>query len=285
MDVEENDLKYLKLIRVKHYVKNFIVFLPLFFSGLLFDQTKLLSCCLGFVVFSFVSSVIYVINDLRDIEKDRQHPTKKNRPLASGAVDKNVAIIIAICLLCVAILLLVVMRSVAGAVWVTVYFVANLAYSFGLKNVPIVDVVILASGFVIRMVFGGVITGIEISQWLYLVVVTGSLYMGLGKRRNELKHQTETREVLKHYNISFLDKNMYVCVACADVFYALWAIENADSKLVWTVPLFMLLLMCYSLDAEGNSDGDPVEVILHNHVLLGLAVIYVIVVLSMIYLR
>ena len=164
--------------------------------------------------------------------------------------------------------------NIPAAVCLLLYFVLNVAYSLGLKNRPIIDIVILASGFVIRVFYGGFVTGIPISNWLYLMVITISLYMGLGKRRNELRRQTDTREVLKYYTLPFLDKNMYVCVALAIVFYALWTIEMPDSRLIWTVPLVIIILLCYSFDIEGNSDGDPVEVILHDKVLLVLAVAY-----------
>ena len=153
----------------------------------------------------------------------------------------------------------------------------------GLKNKPIIDVVILASGFVIRVLFGGLITGVEISKWLYLVIVTGSLYMGLGKRRNELRAQTDTREVLKYYNENFLDKNMYVCVALVNVFYALWSIEMPNPRMIWTVPFFIVLLMCYSLDVEGDSDGDPVEVIIHDKALIGIIITYVMCIFVLLY--
>ena len=107
--------------------------------------------------------------------------------------------------------------------------------------------------------------------------------MGLGKRRNELKKQKNTREVLKYYNEAFLDKNMYVCVALTDVFYALWTLEMTNGLISWTVPVFIVILMCYSLDIEGNSDGDPVEVILKDKILLGLIFIYGILLFSLIY--
>ena len=163
------------------------------------------------------------------------------------------------------------------------YFVLNLFYSMGLKSKPIVDVVILAAGFVIRVVFGGVITGVDISKWLYLVVVTGSLYMGLGKRRNELRMNTASREVLKYYNESFLDKNMYVCVALVNMFYALWSIEMPDPRMIWTVPFFIVLMMCYSMRIEGNSDGDPVEVIWRDKLLIGIILAYAMCIFLLLY--
>ena len=163
------------------------------------------------------------------------------------------------------------------------YFLLNVLYSLGLKNKPIIDVAILASGFVIRVLYGGIITGVAISKWLYLVIVTGSLYMGLGKRRNELRAQTDTREVLKYYNENFLDKNMYVCVALVNVFYAIWSIEMPNSWMIWTVPLFIVLLMRYSLDVEGDSDGDPVEVIVHDKALIGIIIAYAICIFLFLY--
>ena len=143
--------------------------------------------------------------------------------------------------------------------------------------------VILASGFVIRVFYGGAITGVVISKWLYLVIVTGSLYMGLGKRRNELRAQTDTREVLKFYKEGFLDKNMYVCVALVNVFYALWSIEMPNPKIIWTFPFFLVLMMCYSLDVEGDSDGDPVEVIIQDKFLVGILIVYVICIFVFLY--
>ena len=186
--------------------------------------------------------------------------------------------------------LVCVLSAVIGKVEATillgVYFGLNVAYSMGLKNIPIIDIVILASGFVIRVFYGGLVTNIEISRWLYLVVTVGSLYMGLGKRRNELKRQgvsENTREVLKYYNVSFLDKNMYVCVALTNVFYALWTFEMPDSRMSLTIPVFIIILMCYSLDTEGDSDGDPVEVILKDKVLIGIVAAYTVCVFLMLY--
>ncbi len=154
-----------------------------------------------------------------------------------------------------------------------------------MKNRPIVDVIVLAAGFVIRILYGGFLTEIAISGWLYLVVITGALYMGLGKRRNELQKQSDsdTREVLKYYSETFLDKNMYVCVALVDVFYALWSIEIANSYMKWTVPVFIIIMMRYSYDIEGHSDGDPVEVLAQDRLLLLLSAAYAIGITVLLY--
>ena len=273
----------IKLLRVKHYIKNVLIFLPLFFGGAIFSYDKLLRCSMGVVSFCLVSSAVYILNDYKDIEKDRNHPTKKNRPLASGRIKPSSAMIIFVLCLIVVLILALVIKDIRAAICLFVYLGLNVAYSMGLKNKPIIDIVILASGFVIRVIYGGFVSDIVISKWLYLVVTTGSIFMGLGKRRNELKAQTDTRTVLKYYNEGFLDKNMYVCVALADVFYSLWTLEMSNPYVSWTVPVFIVLLMCYSLDAEGDSDGDPVEVILKDKVLIVLGIGYAFCLFVMLY--
>lgn len=274
---------YIKLIRMKHYVKNLLIFIPLFFGREIMKSEKLIQAFGGFICFCLISSAVYIFNDWRDREKDRNHPTKKNRPIASGRVKPRNAIILMLIFIVVAAIISIKIGNVESMLLLFLYLGLNIAYSMGLKNWPIIDIVILASGFVMRVVYGGLITDISISKWLYLVITTGSLYMGLGKRRNELKRQKNTREVLKYYNEAFLDKNMYVCVALTDVFYALWTLEMANTLISWTVPIFIVILMCYSLDIEGNSDGDPVEVILKDKILLGLVLVYGILIFGLIY--
>ena len=275
---------YLNLLRVKHYIKNLLIFIPMFFGGSIFDKDKLIDGILGCIAFCMISSSVYILNDLRDIEKDRKHPVKRNRPLASGKVSSQQGIVAMLGCLCIAFIISLFLKNICAMALLILYYILNIAYSMGLKNKPIFDIVILASGFVLRIIYGGVITNITISKWLYLVVMVGSLYMGLGKRRNELKKQTETREVLKYYNVNFLDKNMYVCVALTNVFYALWTFEMTNSGISWTIPLFIILLMCYSLDVEGDSDGDPVEVILKDKILIGLILVYVVCIFVLLYL-
>lgn len=276
---------YIKLMRVKHYIKNILIFIPLFFAVQVFEAKKLYIGLQGFICFSLVSSFVYILNDILDIEKDKKHPKKKFRPLASGRVSIKEAI----CLLCVCLGLAIVFSVLIGNLsslgLLILYLGLNILYSMKLKDYPIVDIIILASGFVIRIFYGGIITDVEISGWLYLVVVSGALYMGLGKRRNELRGNKDTRKVLKYYNDSFLGKNMYVCVALANVFYALWSMEFENPKMIWTVPIFMVILMCYSYDVEGESDGDPIEVILHDKILVGIVIAYAISLFLLVYFR
>lgn len=268
----------LKLLRIKHYIKNTLVFVPLVFAGDLRFQ-KFLFCLAGFAAFCLISSCSYIINDVRDIERDRFHPTKKNRPLASGAVSVRAgACIAATCFLLASgtVLALVAVYGVEYAAhgWLLLYFALNLAYSFGLKNIPVVDVVILMSGFLIRILFGAAIAGTFVSSWLYLTVMSGAFYFALGKRRGEiLRGGGVTRKVLEAYSHAFLDKFMYVSLAMANIFYALWAKEYPKRYMVLTVPIVVIVCMQYSLDVEGDSDGDPVEVVMRDRKLIFLVML------------
>ncbi len=274
---------YLKLLRVTHYIKNLLIFIPLFFSKEIFIQERLVSALLGVVCFSLVSSAVYILNDIKDIEKDRKHSTKKNRPIASGRVSQKTAIaVLLLCLVISACLSILLLRT-KGISILIIYFLLNVAYSLGLKNKPIIDVFILASGFLLRIIYGGILTDVEVSKYLYLVVIAAALFMGLGKRRNELKVQKDTREVLRYYTEAFLDKNAYVCVALIIVFYTLWTVESENSLTVWTVPLVIAILMKYSLDIEGESDGDPIEVLLHDKMLVILTLLYGIAIFIILY--
>ena len=272
-------MKYLKLMRVKHYLKNVLVALPVIFAGVALHPTNILKTLIAFITFSLTSSIIYIINDIRDVEKDRKHPVKKKRPLASGEVSIKAAVILAILLFVATIAILYFSNLLFnyGVIVLLVYFVLNLGYSFGLKDIPLVDITILASGFVLRALYGGLLLNIDLSNWLFLTVLSGSFYMALGKRRNELikLEGKETRKVLKYYTKEFLDKNMYMFLSLSIVFYSLWSTLGVDNRFFkFSSILVILILMKYSLNVEQDSLGDPIEVILGDKILIILAFIY-----------
>jgi 4-hydroxybenzoate polyprenyltransferase len=284
--------KYIKLMRVHHYLKNGLIFLPLLFSGELYNIDILKNGLLGFLAFSFTASIIYIINDIFDVEKDRLHEVKKNRPIASGAVSiKNAWILTAILAVIVVVLnYLACASSIAGWLLIIFYIAINISYSLGLKNIPLLDIAILVSGFIIRLLYGSAVTNIEISNWLYLTVMSISFYLGLGKRRNEIiKQGSSSRKVLQFYNQNFLDKNMYMCLSLAIVFYSLWCTDQNtislynNNTIIWTIPLVILICMKYSLNIEGNSHGDPIDVVLHDKTLLAFIFIYGIILFCIIY--
>lgn len=273
--------KYIELLRVKHYLKNVLVFIPLFFGGHLLFYEEILNGLVGFISFCFVSSAIYIVNDICDAEKDRRHPIKRERPIASGKVSKKTAwIVFAVCLISGLLLTAVFQDGVSSFILLVIYFLLNIGYSIALKNIPILDVFILASGYIIRIMFGGEITGIQVSSWLYLTAISASLYMGLGKRRTELAKKEnikgETRTVLKYYNVEFLSKMMNTFFTLTIAFYSLWSIIGNENKFVfWTIPILILVMMKYSLNIEKeNAEGDPISIILNDKILIALGFIF-----------
>ena len=285
---------YLKLIRVKHWLKNGLVFLPIFFSINIFHLNYLLTTIIAFFVFSLSSSIVYVINDINDIEKDRKHPIKKNRPLASGAISvKNAYItIVVISLLALSMISVIYINThnIYTIIIPLIYIIMNILYSKWLKHVPIVDVAILVLGFLLRVMYGGVAIAVEVSKWLYLMIIFGSFYLGFGKRRNEIiKNGEKSRKVLELYNKEFLDKNMYVALTLAIVSYTLWCVDPTtiarigNDYIFWTIPILIILLQLYSLNIEGNSHGDPIEVILSDKVLMATIAIFGIVMIGILY--
>ena len=283
---------YLKLMRVHHYIKNLLVFAALACSGQIFDPEKLAVGLEGFLAFCMVSSVVYIINDIRDRERDRLHPTKCHRPIAAGTVTVRNAWILAAVLACAALVFHGLTGHWAAGLLLLLYLGLNLCYSFGLKNIPLVDVTILVAGFLIRMLYGALITDVVISNWLYLTVFSMGLYFAFGKRRNELRNLSSgnTRKVLKDYSLNFLDKSMYMCLTLANLFYTLWTMDEATIAfyntryLTLTSPIVLLISLKYSIDIEGDSDGDPVEVLLHDKVLLGLVIPYLLLMFWFLYL-
>lgn len=277
----------LSLIRPKHYLKNGLIFIPLLFSGNLFNLDYLSTLLLAFVAFCATASIVYVVNDIRDRDRDRLHPQKKYRPLASGALSVPQAIGIVVILAAIAGAFTGLAQLPAAAyVILGAYLLINILYSLGLKNVPVVDVAILAAGFLLRVLYGGEAIDVEVSRWLALTVLAGAIYMGLGKRRGELAtNGAKSRKVNEFYTHNFLDKNMYVCMALTLVFYSLWATDpSRETSLFWTVPIVIIVLMTYSLDIEKEgSTGDPTDVLLNNKVLLALAGAYVLLTTYLLY--
>ena len=280
---------YLKLMRIQHYIKNFLIFLPLIFSLNFYDLTMDLKVILGFVVFSLTCSIVYIINDIHDMDKDKMHPKKCKRPIAAGTVSKKEAYVLAVVLLIIIIIINILANLNFFSMGILLlYLVLNILYTLKLKKVPLIDVIILVSCYVIRVVYGAVLINVFVSYWLYLTIISFAFYLSLGKRRNELDikdlsgENENTREVLKYYTKGFLDKNMYMCLALTIIFYSLWCVDTSTIEkfnvnyLIWTIPLLIIICMKYSLNIEGDSYGDPVEVLLSDRIIMILVILYVI---------
>jgi len=284
----------IRLIRPKHWMKNILVLTSLFFSSRLLELQALWVSFWGLLSFCVISSAIYVFNDLNDAEADRKHPVKCKRPIASGAVKPQAAWALFCILLGLAVLFHFLSGfSLGGGIVLALYLVLNLLYSSGLKQVPLVDLVILVSGFLLRVVYGGLILEQPVSSWLLLTVIAGAFYLVMGKRRNELaaagEKAEEIRGVLKYYSDRFLDKNMYVCLALTLVFYSLWTVDETvvarmgGNYAVWTVPLIIIIFFQYNLDIESGTFGDPVDVLTSDKRLIVLVILYGLVMLGLLY--
>ncbi len=286
---------FVRMIRLKQWIKNLIVLFPIFF-GKAFHVSLILQALLAFLAFSFLASSIYIINDIADVEKDRKHPVKCKRPIAAGEIRIFSARITSVICFILGIVCVYFAENriniIAYAIY-GIYFILNLLYSFWAKNVPLLDILILASGFLLRLYFGSVILDVVVSSWLYLVIMAGAFYLGLGKRRNELKkieqnkERTGSRSVLQYYNFSFLDRSMHQCMTLAIVFYSLWCATYESTKsgpLLLTVPLVIVIAMKYSLNIESEvSEGDPTDTILGDKILLVLCLLLAISIFSILY--
>ena len=271
---------YLKLIRVKHYLKNLLIFFPLFFNGSIMDVTLIIKCLIGFISFCFISSCVYIMNDIKDAENDKKHPIKKNRPIASGIVSiKNASIlIILLFLLSILIILFGIIFfgiNVFAIFYLLIYFVLNILYSFVLKKIPIIDIICLACFYLIRVIYGGFVTDIDISNWLFLTVFFSSLYFGYGKRRNEIVNCNVSREVFKYYTVDFLDKNMNICLTMFLLFYSLWANEMTYSIILYSIIIVYYIVIRYNMKLDENKFDNPVDIITNDVILILCIIIYI----------
>jgi decaprenyl-phosphate phosphoribosyltransferase len=269
-----------KELRPKQWVKNILVLAAPFAAGQILDTTILLDSLLAFVVFSMAASGIYFINDAIDVEADRQHPTKRNRPIAAGLIPVPVAYAVCVLLLAGSLAISAVVSMQLLAVMV-VYIGVQLGYCFGLKHQPVIDLCIVASGFLLRLVAGGAAAELPISQWFLLVTAFGSLFMVAGKRYAEVKLAMETgakiRKSLKAYSPSYLRFVWAIAAAITIMSYALWAydireLEQSRWGLISIIPMVIAILR-YAVDIDKGVAGEPEEVVLKDKILMALGVI------------
>jgi decaprenyl-phosphate phosphoribosyltransferase len=239
---------YIKLIRPKDWAKNLFLFIPVFFAQRILEVNTMIEVAVGFFCFSCVASSIYIINDYRDIEDDKKHPTKCNRPLASGAVKKSMALVICIALLIIGAATAYFVRDKFLFV-LGIYFFINIGYSLGLKNIPILDIILIAIGFVLRVKAGAVIAVIGLSQWLTIMIFLLALFMAIGKRRDDvllkLSSGADMRKAVKGYNLDFINTSLSLISAVIIVSYFMYTmspevIERLGSHRLYYTCLFVL---------------------------------------------
>lgn len=265
----------LRLMRPQQYIKNLFIFVPLFFAVKITDTTLLKNDIIAFIAFSLTASAIYILNDFKDIEDDKQHPKKKNRPLASGAISKTQALIAMLTLLALGFIIAsAVSLQVVGVI--SVYVVMNIAYSFHLKHVAILDVVIIAVGFVLRVFIGSAATGIQLSIWIIIMTFLLALFIALAKRRDDVIIFMETgkkmRKVIDGYNLQFLNAAMAIMSSVVIVSYIMYTtsaevVEKFHSRNLYLTSLFVILgIMRYlQISFVSIDSGSPTKIVLKDH--------------------
>jgi 4-hydroxybenzoate polyprenyltransferase len=288
---------YLQLLRPKDWAKNLFLIVPSFFAGQFFVSSHFSHLMMGIVSFCFIASAIYIINDYRDIEDDRKHPVKCNRPLASGTVKKPVAVGI-----CIGLILL---GSVLG--WMadphyqflfilSLYFFINLFYSFGLKNFAILDILMLSSGFVLRVKGGAIISRVEASEWLIIMTFLLSLFMAIAKRRDDLLLKlttgTDMRKSIRGYNLDFLNTMLGLSSAIVIVAYINYTVspvtvERLGTHRLYYSSLFVIagLMRYLQITFVLKKSGSPTEILYKDHFIQITLALWVISIYLILYLR
>jgi len=274
-------LGLLRTMRPKQWVKNVLVLAAPFAAGELFDGASAYRLAVAFVAFSLAASAVYLVNDANDVEADRAHPKKRNRPIAAGIVPPRLALAFA-ALLFLGALALSLLASVQLLIVVAVYIGVQLAYCFWLKHQPVLDICIVASGFLLRAVAGGAATGIGLSQWFLLTAGFGSLFMVAGKRYAEMMLAERTgakiRKSLERYSASYLRFVWALSATVLIMTYCLWAFQIREAQphnTVWTmvsiVP-FVVAVLRYAVDVDMGNGGEPEDIALGDRVLQVLAI-------------
>lgn len=272
----------IRAMRPKQWVKNVLVLAAPFAADELTDPGAMLACALAFVAFSFAASGVYLVNDVYDVEADRQHPVKRNRPIAAGIVPPKLALVLAGFLFAGAVALSA-LASPEMIIVTVVYVAVQLSYCLWLKHEPVIDICIVASGFLMRGIAGGAAAEIDLSQWFLLTMAFGSLFMVAGKRYAEIRLAEATgakiRKSLERYTATYLRFVWTISATVLITAYALWAFQLRETNdSVWPVISlvpFTVAVLRYAVDIDTGNGGEPEGIALGDRVLqvLGLALV------------
>ncbi|MFH0821172.1 MAG: decaprenyl-phosphate phosphoribosyltransferase [Pseudomonadota bacterium] len=287
----------LRLMRPSQWIKNGFVFMPLVFSVRLWvveDVFKVTAICLSFCL---ASAATYILNDYVDMERDRAHPTKRRRPLAAGTVTPGSALTVMVLAAAAAFLIAYLIGApLVCHGFLLSYLALQLAYSFKLKNIVILDVLSISTGFLLRVLGGATIIGVHVSSWLILCTFSLAILLALGKRRNEILVLTEEaiahRPVLENYNVGLLDQLLQVVTTSTFVFYCLYSVTGnpamgiESERMMFTIPLvtygiFRYMYLVYHLD----SGGSPTDMLLNDPPLLSCTILWLAACVLIIYVR
>lgn len=290
--------KNLRLIRPQHWIKNVFVLVPMFFGGVLFDLTTIESGLLVFMAFSFIASSIYCYNDIVDADADRHHPVKCRRPIASGEVLVSHAYLLMAVMAVLSAAMIMLLPSpvrMGTAIVVAIYYVLNLAYCSKLKQYAVLDVCIVAFGFVLRIVAGGVAEEVALSQWIVLMTFLLTLFLSFAKRRDDVLRMNETGEAPRHntirYNLTFINQAITITASVTLVCYIMYTVspeveEHFKSQYLYLTSVFVLLglLRYIQIAVVDKKSGDPVKVALTDRFSQLIIAAWLVTFLIMIYL-
>jgi 4-hydroxybenzoate polyprenyltransferase len=263
-------IEIVKTLRIKQWIKNLIIFAPLIFSQNVFNLPLLLKSVVAFVLFCLISGAAYILNDLKDLEEDKLHPLKSKRPLASGRLNKSQALFTFFFLVIIS-LIGAFLINISFFIALGVYLVLQFSYSFWLKHVVILDVFLIAAGFFIRVIAGGLVIEVQISPWLIICTILLALFLALSKRRHELVLLNASAEIhrpiLKEYNPHLLDQMIAVVTASTVISYCLYTISSetidkfGTKNLIFTVPFVLYGIFRYLYLVHQKKEGGSPEVL------------------------
>jgi decaprenyl-phosphate phosphoribosyltransferase len=284
---------YIALARPHQYLKNGFIWLPVFFGYQITDSKSLALTLLAFAAFCMMSSAIYVINDFKDMEEDRRHPVKKNRPLASGAVEYREALWIGLILFGVSVTLSLSGLPQACLYLLLAYLLLNIAYSQRLKHIPIVDIVCIALGFVIRIFVGGTAAQVPISPWIVIMAFLLALFLALAKRRDDLlltDQGTQVRKAIDGYNLEFISLAMGIMASVIIVAYILYTVspevvaKHGTHRLYITAIWVLLGLLRYlQITFVEEKSGSPTLVLIKDYQLQVIILLWLVNIFILLY--
>lgn len=281
-DTMQNQVSWLRsvlhLIRVRQWVKNLFLFIPSFFAGHLFKSEELLMVGIGVFAFSLVASGVYVINDFRDRFVDRLHPTKKLRPIASGEIGTVTAWILIVLFVSTGLFIAASLEMAFFYILVS-YFIMNLAYSFGLKNIPILDLFIVSLGFLLRVYSGGVIADLPITHWLSIMILLLALFLIIAKRRDDIlinnKNGCVIRKSTQSYNLEFVNSCITLLSAVVIVAYIMYTVSpevterfNSDYLFITTIFVIAGIMRYLQITFVENKSGSPTRIFVKDKFIL-----------------
>ncbi len=284
---------YIRLSRPHQYLKNGFIWLPIFFGYQLTNPRSVLLTALAFISFSLMASTVYIINDIKDIESDRQHPIKKQRPLASGQIRRKEAVWVALVLFAASLGVALIGLPQAFVFVVSAYLLLNIAYSQVLKHIPIIDIVCIAMGFVLRIFAGGVATGVQISPWIVIMAFLLALFLGLAKRRDDLilTHQGhQIRKAIDGYNLEFISLAMGIMASVIIVAYILYTVSpevvakhGTGQLYVSGIWVLLGLLRYLQITFVEEKSGSPTLVLMKDYLIQATIVLWLVNIYFLLY--